>query len=310
MSSAWPEFASHLATERSETDRVFGGDGEPLPQRHGWRRWHAALHWRLARWQGQPLPKIAQAEARREARWLVQQLQPRDTRLVVPQVLLPFLWRDGVLAGRRYDVCMTALPMAALQRQLDHARQQHPHCRSLGDFRASDELIEAEAAALAAAETWISPHAQVCAAAGAKARPLPWHYRASSRERPRSDTRRIFFAASPLARKGIFELLAAVRDEPVEILLPPGDSEPTLDAGRAHVRCMASYREGLDNADVAVLPAWVEHQPRGLLAAIGAGLPVIATAACGLPSSLPWTRVKEGDRDGLRAALFNALESP
>jgi len=308
LSSAWPEFAAHLATERTESDRVFGGDGVPLPQRRGWRRWYAALHWRLARWQGQPLPRIAHAEARREARWLAQQLQPRDTRLVVPQSLLPFLWRAGVLAGRRYDVWMTALPMSALQQQLDHARQQHPHCRSLGDFRASDELIEAEAAALAAAESWISPHAQVCALAGAKVWPLHWQYQVPSRERPRASTRRIFFAASPLARKGIFELLAAVRDEPVEILLPPGDSEPALDAGRAQVRRMASYREGLDNADVAVLPAWVEHQPRGLLAAIGTGVPVIATAACGLPSSLPWTRVEHGDSDGLRAALFAALE--
>lgn len=308
MSSAWPEFAAHLATQRTDIDRIFGGGGQPLPQRHGWRRWHAALHWRLARWQGQPLPRIVQAEARREARCLAQQLQPRDTRLVVPQSLLPFLWRDGVLAGRRYDVWMTALPMSALQQQLDRARQQHPHCRSLGDYRAPDDLVKAEAAALAAAELWISPHAQVCALAGAKARPLHWHYQAPSRERDRSSARRIFFAASPLARKGIFELLAAVRDEPVEILLPPGDSEPTLESGRAHVRRMASYREGLDNADVAVLPAWVEHQPRALLAAIGSGIPVIATAACGLPSSLPWTQVEEGDRDGLRAALLDALE--
>ena len=308
LSSAWPEFAAHLASKRAETDRVFGGDGEPLPHQHGWRRWHAALHRRLGRWQGQPLPRIAQGEARREARWLAQQLQPRDTRLVVPQTLLPFLWRDGALAGRRYDVWMTAVPMSGLQAQLDRASRQHPQCRSLADFRASDELIEAEAAALAAAESWISPHAQVCALAGAKARPLQWQHQAPSCERARTGARRIFFAASPLARKGIFELLAAVRHEPVEILLPPGDSEPALDAGRAQVRRTASYSEGLENADVAVLPAWVEHQPRGLLAAIGAGIPVIATAACGLPSSLPWTRVQEGDSDGLRAALFDALE--
>ncbi|WP_460713488.1 VanW family protein [Lysobacter terrae] len=308
LPSAWPEFATYLARERTDADRVFGNSGEPLPQQHGLHRWSMALHWRLARWQGQPLPQIAQAQARREARLLAQQLETRDTRVVVPQALLPFLWREGALAGRHFDVWMTALPMAALQQQLDQARQLYPHCRSLGDFRAPDALIEAETEALAAAGTWISPHAQVCALAGAKARAVPWQCPPASGKSPHMGARRIFFAASPLARKGVFELLAAMRDQAVEILLPPGDSEPELDAGRAQLRRVASYREGLNQADVAVLPAWVEHQPRGLLAAISAGLPVIATSACGLPSTPAWSQVEAGDSDGLRAALLDTLD--
>jgi glycosyltransferase involved in cell wall biosynthesis len=52
-----------------------------------------------------------------------------------------------------------------------------------------------------------------------------------------------------------------------------------------------------------VLPAWVEHQPRALLRAIAAGVPVIASRACGV-EGLPGVRtIAAGDVDGLRAAI-------
>jgi glycosyltransferase involved in cell wall biosynthesis len=55
--------------------------------------------------------------------------------------------------------------------------------------------------------------------------------------------------------------------------------------------------------DAVVLPAWVEQQPRALLRAIAAGVPVIASRACGV-EGLPGVRtVAAGDVDGLRAAL-------
>jgi hypothetical protein len=256
------------------------------------------------------LARIAQAQAQREARLLARRLLPRDTRLVVPQSLLPFLWREGVLAGRYFEVLMAALPMPMLQRQLDEAARRHPQCRSLADFRASQELLAAEQEALAAAAAWISPHAQVCAAAGHKGRYLPWTLPSPlERTRAGNGRARVFFAASPLARKGIFELLQALADEQVEILLPPGDSEPALAPGRASLRRVASYRDGLAQADVVALPAWIEHQPRALLAALAAGIPVVATPACGLAPGPSWLLVEAGDVEALRARVLSLLGS-
>src|SRR5581483_3171629 len=41
--------------------------------------------------------------------------------LVVSQNLLPHLWRNGDLGGRTFDVLMTRLPMAELEKTLDAA---------------------------------------------------------------------------------------------------------------------------------------------------------------------------------------------
>lgn len=311
LQEAWPEFRSVLEAQRGNGDRVFGPGGQRLPAQAPWRRAPQSIAWRFGLWRGRPLPQVRLAQLRAHARDLARQLQPQDLDLVLPQSLLPFLWRDGELAGRRYAVLMTALPMRSLQEALDAAVRRHPQLRSLRDFRADEALIADEWQALQGAEVWWSPHAQVLAMAGERGRVLPWAIpsvplatgRATVRTRPR-----LFFPASPLARKGILELLEALRDRDVEILLPPGDSERELDPGRARLRRVASYREGLAQADGVVLPAWVEHQPRALLAAIGAGLPVVATPACGLPVSLPWRPVEVGDVDALRAAVGMVLE--
>ncbi|KAB8177834.1 vanw family protein [Lysobacter maris] len=306
LQEAWPEFSAALAAGRGEDDRVFGPGGRRFPAQAPWRRAAQSLSWRYGRWRGRALPQVRLAQLRAHARDLAGQLQLQDLDLVLPQSLLPFLWRDGELAGRRYAVLMTALPMRVLQDELDAAVRRHPQVRSLRDFRADETLIADEWQALQAAETWWSPHARVLAMAGERGRALSWAMpaavpasgRASAGARPR-----LFFPASPLARKGILELLEAVRDRDVEILLPPGDSERGLDPGRATLRRVDSYRHGLLQADGVVLPAWVEHQPRALLGAIAAGLPVVATPACGLPASLPWTPVEAGDVEGLRRAL-------
>jgi glycosyltransferase involved in cell wall biosynthesis len=65
--------------------------------------------------------------------------------------------------------------------------------------------------------------------------------------------------------------------------------------------------EGIDDADVVVLPAWIEHQPRGLLRAMALGKPVIATSTCGLPAGLPWIRIAEGSAAELRNAIVKTL---
>ncbi|WP_064746503.1 VanW family protein [Lysobacter antibioticus] len=309
MEEAWPEFRRHLQDQRGEGDRVFGAGGATLPAQAAHRRIAQSLAWRYRRRRGQALPQVRLAQLQGHARDLARRLQARDVELVLPQSLLPFLWRDGELAGRRYAVQMTALPMAALQDELDRAVRRHPQCASLRDFRADPQLIEDEWQGLLGAQAWLSPHAQVLELAGARANALPWVLPPALQRVPRAAGAppRVLFAASALARKGIHELLEALRGDEVEILLPPGDSERGLDPGRARLRRVAGYAQGLSEADAVALPAWVEHQPRALLSAIASGIPVIATPACGLGEALRWRRVEAGDAEGLRRAVRDAL---
>jgi hypothetical protein len=64
---------------------------------------------------------------------------------------------------------------------------------------------------------------------------------------------------------------------------------------------------GLDGAAVVVLPAYVEHQPRALLSAAAAGVPVIASEACGLHDIDGIVTVPTGDADALADAMDRAL---
>ncbi|MBS0410854.1 MAG: glycosyltransferase [Proteobacteria bacterium] len=56
-------------------------------------------------------------------------------------------------------------------------------------------------------------------------------------------------------------------------------------------------------AAAMVQPALVEDQPRRLLAALAAGVPVIATPACGLDTRPGLTLVEADDAEALTAAL-------
>jgi glycosyltransferase involved in cell wall biosynthesis len=63
----------------------------------------------------------------------------------------------------------------------------------------------------------------------------------------------------------------------------------------------------LDQAAVVVLPAWIEHQPRRLLRALAAGVPVIASDACGLPPRPGLTVVPAGDAEALARVLASVI---
>ena len=307
----WPEFQAYRKQVAGEGDRVI----RPAAAR-GLRGRVTGLSTRALRrfhlWRGRPLP-----QARLGAyRWLAQScsrvLRHTDTDLVVPQSLLPYLWMAGELAGRRFDVLMTALPMDEIQRRLDQAATHHPHSPTLRDFRADGVLVEAERMALAGAGRWISPHAGVLELAGARGLALPWHVPtdidtpvAGSSDRQAAPC--VFLAASALARKGACELREALRELPVQLCLPPGAEETPAFWQDFSVLHAASMAQGIVDADVVVLPAWIEHQPRGLLRAMALGKPVIATAACGLPGALPWIRVTEGSVAELRDAIVEAL---
>ncbi|WP_256219253.1 VanW family protein [Variovorax sp. 770b2] len=338
---AWtPEFARYLAAHHAGADRM-----QPVPMRlafwrarptAGWHReavadgaasiaspWWTSL--RRAAWQrlrarhaGQRQGSLIDGQ-----RWLAlafaARLKPEHTQLVIDQALLPHLQQAGALDGRRVTVLASALPMAEIERRLDAAARRWPNDATLRDFRADAVLVRAEAAALARAAMVVTPHAEVAAHLAAMAPQavlsrLDWVLPAArgidatrAIDAARAAPPLIVFAASALARKGARELAAALQGWPcrLRVLGSPSD-DAQLWRGIGGVAHMHWRGDGLNGARVVVLPAHIEHAPRALLRALAAGVPVVASSACGL-AGLPGVReVTAGDVEGLREALRNA----
>ena len=226
--------------------------------------------------------------------------------VVVQQNLLPFLWRNGHLGGRTFDVLMTALPMHAIHDRLDQARSVHPESPTLGDFRAQTALLDAERIALRSARKIITPHTAIAALFPRRVELLEWSMPTANPERaPRAGRPVIVFPASTVGRKGCYELREAVRGLDARIIL----LGPIIEG--------ADFWEGFDiergpddwleRASAVVLPAFVEHRPRRLLLAAAAGIPVIASDACGVSNVPGITNLESIDSDLLHGALRAAL---
>ena len=294
----WPEHERFLAT-LSGVERLHVRDGV-------WSRVFAHLRaWRL-RIERAPPARRALVQANARARLAAQRLRPEHLDVHVDQAWLPTLWRSGVLAGRRVHVLMRALPMAEIQHTLDIAAQRHPDEPTLRDFRADPALVTAEQAALVAAVRWIGPHAEVMALAGDKAHALPWRMPEAVQrsEKRQPGSLRVLFPASSLVRKGALELAAALQGIDAEVWLPRRDGGDSSRWGALPQHCYDDASDALAHCDVVALPAWVEHSPRVLLAAIARGVPVVATRACGLGALEGWHEVPAGDAEALRMALM------
>ena len=220
------------------------------------------------------------------------------TAVTVAQSYLPFLWREGHLGGRQVSVLMTRLPMTVLQARLDSAAAAHPEHATLADFRAPAWLAEAEAEALAGADWIITPHAEIAGLFGDRAIRLPWQIPAAG---PRAPVRgrRIVFPGPTVARKGAHVLRDAAAALGLEVM-PLGAELEGPDFWKG-VRTVPAG----DWAGVAavVQPALVEEQPRRLLAALAAGIPVIATPACGIEPRPGLCLIPPEDTAALIAAL-------
>ena len=331
---AWtPEFARYLREEHPRAQRM-----QPVPMRlaiwrrsaTGWHRepaavapqapWIASL--RRALWQR----LWARQAGRRQAslidgqRWLAQafaaRLKPQHTQLVVEQSLLPHLERLGALDGRRVVVLASALPMADIELRLDEASRRWPDDATLRDFRADPSLMRAESMALSRASVIVTPHAEVARRLAALAplavqQKLEWALpQAKSIARENSDLPLVVFAASALARKGARELAAALQGWPCRLrVLGSASDDARLWHGIGHVEHMNWQGDWLAGADVIVLPAHVEHAPRALLRAVAAGVPVVASTACGLGAPSGVREIAAGDVEALRIALRAACAS-
>ncbi|HYF36679.1 MAG TPA: glycosyltransferase [Prosthecobacter sp.] len=197
------------------------------------------------------------------ARAFAERLKAEHSLLIVAQSILPHLWREGHLGGRSFDVMMSRFPLAEL------------HCRL---------------------------HREIAARAGAKAQLVDWSLPpAVERRRQNKPRLRIAFPGSTLCRKGAYELRQALCGRDVELLLLGGGLEGADFWG--DVNLVLPVPDWLSEVDAVVLPAFVEHRPRSLLRAVTSGVPVIATAACGVEGLPGVTTVPAGDAAALRAAL-------
>jgi hypothetical protein len=253
-------------------------------------------------------------------RWIAEQyarrLQPHHTHLIVDQSLLVSLAEAGVLGGRTYEVLLHALPAGELQRRLDVAAARWPDAPSLLDFRVCDAYCATEINALRRAEHLVTPHTEVVrylqsAIDGASIKTIDWTLpRPSSKPRAAGSGAKpmIAFPASALARKGAHEMAHALRHLGWRLLVlgtPPSDSR--VWSGIDVTFASFGDPEWLTRADAVALPAHIEHLPRGLLAAIANGVPVVASPACGLSASFNPIEVLPGDVPGLIAALRKAV---
>lgn len=325
LDEAWPEFRTYVEQRRAQGDRL----GIPLDgyrwnkPRYAWptdgferpvtATITSLLHGVYARHataNGQRIPaQLRRCEAL--AHRLARALTPDVTEVCVAQSLLPFLWRMGVLGGRRVTVLMTRMPMQQLQARLDRAAQAHPDRVTLADFRAPADLVAAEAAALAAAERIVTPHALVASQFPGKAELLDWHMPGALRT-PRMPKRRsIVFPGPSLARKGAYEVRALALRLDLEVVLLGNDLEGEGFWSGLPVRRAARHDPAwLREAGLVVQPSVIEEQPRSLLAALAAGIPVIATPACGILPKLGITLIPENDSEALVEAILAHTDVP
>jgi hypothetical protein len=303
----WPELDDWIAGQRRE------GDELALPiTKYAWNTQG------FARVTQQPLLTIARSLASRRlahagaerqrallhfdesmARALGSTIASDVDHVVVSLSLLPFLWRAGILGGRSFDILANRLPLSMIHAQLDAARALHPDSPTLGDFRADARLLADEEEALAACRTLVTPHRGVAARFGERATLVDWHMPPANGTRPGSG---IVFPASTLGREGAYEVREAIRALNVRLTI----TGPVLEAG-GFWQGLDVAAGNLDGAAVAILPSFVASRPRRLLAALAAGIPVIASRACGLEGIAGVTTIEAGDAGALADALTKEL---
>ncbi len=74
------------------------------------------------------------------------------------------------------------------------------------------------------------------------------------------------------------------------------------------VAVMPTSGDPLHGVGLVVLPAYVEHCPRLLLKAVASGIPVIASAACGLEQLAGVITIPTGDVQDLGEAIESFTE--
>ncbi len=175
---------------------------------------------------------------------------------------------------------MTRLPIADLARRLDAAFARHPAFGTLVDFRAPEWLADAEAEGLNAARSIVTPHTAVASLFPGKCQHLDWQ-KPLVRFELDAPQNAIGFPGPAIARRGAHVVRDAARELGLRVVTPGRSLEGDTFWGGMDLPAGASW-DWLGRVQAVVLPAVIEHQPRALLVALAAGIPVIASSACGI----------------------------
>ena len=256
----------------------------------------AALRWAASNGPARRASEIGGGE--RIAHSLGRLLTPGIGAATVAQSYLPFLYRNGLLGGREVSVLMNRLPLAALHARLDGAAAEHPERANLADFRAPAWLVALETEALDEAARIITPHAEIAAMFPGRAIQLAWRSPAVS-HKSSGFGGRIVFPGPTIARKGAFAVRGAAIALGFEVIPLGAELEGPDFWAPARV---AKWR-GWDDVAAVVQPSLVEEQPRGLLMALAAGVPVFATSACGIAPQAGLTIIPPDDPVALTGEL-------
>jgi glycosyltransferase involved in cell wall biosynthesis len=316
----WPEFDRYISETKRDADILcLPMDGGKLGKsNYAWTTtgFGQVKQNRLATlWRSYQSRKLASQGAARQtallaaheklARRYASLLTYDVTHLCLTQNLLPFLWRSGELGGRTFDVLMTGLPLAVLQKRLDAAFLLHPESQTLSDFRAADWLLELESEALRQARKIITPHPEIAALYSEKSVLVDWAIPAHQVQTKlvRQGGSKIVFPAATLGRKGVYELREAIKELNTRLVImgPVLECKGFWDG--LQVEQAPAGTDWLGDAAAVVLPAFIEHKPRRLLEAVARGVPVIASTACGLENISGVTSVQAGDVNSLCSKL-------
>ena len=228
-----------------------------------------------------------------------QKIQPEVTHLYVMQNLLPFLWENGALGGRTFDVFMTRLPVGILQQRLNDAFAKHTGSQTLNDFRVDDYLVKAEEEALKNARFIITPHTEIARLFPGKVILLDWEIPVRSINK--NENGKIFFPAAALGRKGAYKLRNVARELNLELIVSGRDLE--AENFWQGIKTEKADSEWMKKASVVVLPSYIDHKPRKLLEAIAYGIPVITSNASGLGHVKGVISIPPGDEQALKQAI-------
>lgn len=249
-----------------------------------------------------PLRVEAQLKGSRQvAKAMAKDLPFEATHVVVAQSLLPSLWQSGALGGRTFDVFMTRMPLSRLHSLLDDAGTHYPELKTLREYRAPQEMVDAEQEALSSARRIITPHAAIAALFGERAVHLPWSMPQVARAQRGL---MVVFPGPTVARKGALTLRSALVAMDCHLMILARNLEQSDFWQGVNVVAAA---DDLEHAAVVVQPALLEDNPRPLLRAVAAGIPVICTGNCGLGKLAGVSTVEFGNVEQLRTALATAL---
>ncbi len=232
-----------------------------------------------------------------------QKIPLETTHLVIAQNLLPFMHQTGVLGGRTFDILMTRLPMKQLHERLDTTYEKHRNSPTLNDFRAPNDIVNAETTALKYARKIITPHTDIARIFNNKVTKIEWNLPENNVSPTKG--KGILFPASALGRKGAYEMRQLAKELDVEVIVLGNKLENNDFWQGVKVK---KFDGNFEEIGLIIYPTYIEHQPRQLLKAISKGIPIITTTACGLDSSEKVTVLEAGNINLLREAIYQQLQ--